>query len=203
MACQRGFTLLEVLVALTLTGLLVATLFAGFRVGIDSWDTADRHVQRTEDSRQLVNFLSRHLSQIQPVIVMNDELFPEPALMGTASSLRYVAPLSLSTGNQPYLFELVSGYRGEPGVWVRFAPYHSSESGQVQIGAILAGAEFLQVSEGFGLEFEYFVAQEETEGWAPEFQGGQLKLVAVQVVDEQGRWPRLTMAVSTGPSMVQ
>jgi prepilin-type N-terminal cleavage/methylation domain-containing protein len=40
-ATEHGFTLLELLVAITLLGLLMAALFGGLRLGARVWETAD------------------------------------------------------------------------------------------------------------------------------------------------------------------
>lgn len=123
--CQaraRGFTLVEVLIVLVLTSLITLTLFSAFRTGIKSWRTAEDHLQRVEGARQLLNVVHRHLFQVAPVVL----IFPdrtEFAFSGTASSLRYVAPLSMSTGGELYVVELFSAEDGSPGVWGRFVPY--------------------------------------------------------------------------------
>ncbi|WP_092389152.1 PulJ/GspJ family protein [Halopseudomonas salegens] len=189
---SRGFTLMEVLVALTLTGLLVLVLFAGFRAGIKSWQLADQHTERMEESRQFVAMLNRHMQQLQAGMVMSDDFVRLPALAGTADSLRYVAPLSLSTGNQLYLIEIVSEYQGESGVWLRYGPFTNGE----HLSAIFADAEFVQVGENLRLAFA-FLGEEE---WQTEFASSEMlpRLIRVQLFQGQRTWPALVFGVPQG-----
>ena len=50
-AAERGFTLLELLVAITLLGLLMAALFGGLRLGTRVWETADARLDSSANRR--------------------------------------------------------------------------------------------------------------------------------------------------------
>ncbi|MET1079717.1 MAG: prepilin-type N-terminal cleavage/methylation domain-containing protein [Pseudomonas sp.] len=195
MSRSRGFTLIEVLIALSLTGLLVMVLFSGFQVGIRSWQSVERHTARVEEGRQLSSLLSRQLAQVQPFI-LGGEQRSESAFLGEAKRLRYVAPLSISSGNLPYLFELVSEWQGQPGVWARFAPFREGQDAET----ILADAPFLQISQGLRLTFGFF-NRETTEQWVPEYEYAELpQLVSVQMVGDDQAWPLLILPVTqVGP----
>lgn len=188
-----GFTLVEVLIALTLTGLLVVVLFSGFRVGIRSWQAVERHTARVEESRQLSGLLYRQLGQVLPVVLTPEGQFSQPGFRGEETRLRYVAPLSLSAGSLPYLFELESQWQGQPGVWARFAPYREDQS----IEAMLAGTEFVQISKTLKLSFRYFNSETSPE-WVSEYALEQLpQLVAVQLSGADQAWPLLVLSVTS------
>lgn len=64
---ESGFTLLELLIAMTLLALLVAMLFGGMRLGTRAWEAND---QRIEDSARLEivqGFMRRLISQAYPL----------------------------------------------------------------------------------------------------------------------------------------
>lgn len=189
---QGGFTLVEVLIALTLMGLLVVVLFSGFRVGLRSWQAVERHTARVEESRQLSGLLYRQLGQVLPILLATEGGKQEPAFVGQATRLRYIAPLSLSSGNLPYLFELDSNWQGRPGIWARFAPYRAG----LTVEALLADSEYVQISEKLKLRFAYFHA-EFTREWVPDYLRAELPaLVSVQLVNEDQAWPLLVLPVT-------
>ena len=64
---ERGFTLIEVLIAITLLGMIVMLLFGGIRLGARAWETSsDRTGENTsiEISHQIIR---RMLSQAYPL----------------------------------------------------------------------------------------------------------------------------------------
>ena len=66
---QRGFTLLEALVGITIFSLVVVALYAGFRVGVRSWDAGERSHTTTSELRIAGSFVRRNLSQTFPLAV--------------------------------------------------------------------------------------------------------------------------------------
>lgn len=193
---MRGFTLLEVLVALVLVGLLMMVLFGGFRAGISSWRAADQHAARVEEPRQLSSLLYRHLGQLLPVRFAADEQGNvEPSFAGGAERMLYVAPLSMSSGSTPYVFELISGWQGHRGIWARYAPYTSGKSAD----ELLRGTDFTQISSSLQATFTYF-GEGEAGGdatWHDDYRNPQTppKLVSVQLSGDGRQWPTLTLAV--------
>lgn len=190
---SRGFTLLEVLVVLVLLGLLMVVLFGGFRAGVRSWQLAEQHSARVEDSRQLSAMLYRHLGQLYPASLAADEGGQASALfIGTSDHLRYVAPLSMSSGSVPYIFEWVSDWQGRGGVWARFAPYVADQVAD----ELLQSATFSQLSHKVQMRFAYFVEQEGGSAWVDQYQGEQPpQLVSMQLSGDDGVWPLLVFEV--------
>lgn len=189
-----GFTLVEVLVALVLMSMLVLVLFAGFRAGVRSWQSAQVHIERVEQGRQFVAVLNRHVSQITPVALRDTDFFVESAFRGTASTLRYVAPLSVSAGSRDYLIEIASEWQGQAGVWVRFAPYEAGLS----VSEHFENTVFRQVVEDYSLSFSYFRQDPEAResGWYP-IHEAELppRLIRMELKNNQGSWPPLVFAV--------
>lgn len=193
---QKGFTLLETLVALVLMSLLIMALFGGFRAGIRSWQAVEKHVEWVEEPRQLSALLYRHLSQFIPVATELTFSGLEYAFVGEPERLLYVAPLAMSVGNQPYVFELVNGYEGQIGLWARFAPLEIDKSYQ----ELLDQAEYVQISENLSARFAYFVE----EGWVDTLPEAVLPiLVKVNLtIKSQQDWPSLVFAVqAVGPEL--
>ena len=190
MRYQKGFTLLETLIALVLMSLLIMALFGGFRAGIRSWQAAENHVQWVEEPRQLSALLYRHLNQFIPVMTGQSSHGYTYIFAGEPERLLYVAPLSLSVGDKPYIIELINQYDGQAGLWARFAPLVDDASYQ----ELLDQAEYTQISENVSAQFVYFFAQ----GWVDTLPDGQVPtLVKVNLtIKSQQDWPSLVFAVN-------
>ena len=59
----QGFPLIEVMVAVSLLGVLLVLLFGAMRTGIRSWQAAERRIEATEGVVQAERFLVRVVSQ--------------------------------------------------------------------------------------------------------------------------------------------
>ncbi len=93
----RGFTLLELLIALTLVSLILALLFGGLRLGSRTWDAVERRTSATENQRVARDFIRRSLLQAQRVNWAferrNYALF-----FGNSGQVEFVSPMSGHVG---------------------------------------------------------------------------------------------------------
>jgi prepilin-type N-terminal cleavage/methylation domain-containing protein len=63
---QRGFTLVEVVIALTIVATLLVVLFAGLRVGLAAWQRGDERSQALERARSVNQIVTRTLAGTYP-----------------------------------------------------------------------------------------------------------------------------------------
>jgi len=90
----RGMTLVEIVIALAILGMLAALALGGVRVGVRTWETVGQRVE-TESHGQIVRaFLRRTLSQATPVLEIGADNKPRPVFAGEEDSLLLVAPLA-------------------------------------------------------------------------------------------------------------
>jgi len=96
---QRGFTLIELVVAMALLGTMMLLLYSGLSFSVRSWDAGDVNGRRTADRRIGENFLRRELSELFPM------RWKEPnvvkfAFEGEKDHLRFVSsrPAGLAQG---------------------------------------------------------------------------------------------------------
>jgi general secretion pathway protein J len=92
-----GFTLVELVIALTLIAIMAVLLFSGLRLGARSWDAVERRAERDAEVRAVVGFLTNNLRQLHPVVRVTPE-GSDIVFAGTASVMEYVAPLSAFLG---------------------------------------------------------------------------------------------------------
>jgi len=101
----RGFTLLEVLLAVILLGLLIAGAYGGIRASANAMHAGERAIDRMDRVRTAQEFLRRQVSHILPLAFAHEQ---ESGLLhvfdGGSSYMRFVAPMPgyLSRGG-PYV----------------------------------------------------------------------------------------------------
>jgi len=61
---RRGFTLIEMLVTISVFGLVLATLLAGLRIGSDSMERVERHIAHSHEMAAGLNQIRSDLSSI-------------------------------------------------------------------------------------------------------------------------------------------
>ncbi|MBL8519165.1 MAG: prepilin-type N-terminal cleavage/methylation domain-containing protein [Betaproteobacteria bacterium] len=93
----RGFTLLEMLIGLSLLGMLLILVYASLNIGVRAWDSGDRHVAAAAHQRIVHAFLRRELTQVFPVR-WRGIAEPKIAFEGAKSTLRFVTTLNLGAG---------------------------------------------------------------------------------------------------------
>jgi general secretion pathway protein J len=91
----RGFTLLELLVTLTLLSMLALMLMGGLRLGGRVWERTTAEDQRTEDVRIAADFLRASVAEAYPLLDRSDATHPKLSFGGEPKALHYLAPMPL------------------------------------------------------------------------------------------------------------
>ena len=91
----RGFTLLELLVAITLLGVLMAALFGALRLGARVWETGEARLDDSARVQVVQDFLRRRLGQTMPLTEVTDDPHAAGELLfaGEPDRLRFVGLL--------------------------------------------------------------------------------------------------------------
>lgn len=95
---STGFTLLELLVALLLMGLISTLALGGVRLGARTWETVSEKAGNNGRTQMVRAFLRRELSQAVPVFTPDSGGNDQLAYDGGRDSLLFVAPLALHFG---------------------------------------------------------------------------------------------------------
>jgi general secretion pathway protein J len=88
----RGFTLLELLVAITLLGLLAGLLFGGLSFGIRVWEKGDAELEKIAELQIAQGLIRRLISRAMVSDLREDEDENAAIFEGTSDTLRFVGP---------------------------------------------------------------------------------------------------------------
>jgi general secretion pathway protein J len=197
-ASSRGFTLLELLVALLLLSLVFLLLTSGLHFGTRAW--RQEEPSSTSDVATVQHLLRRVLSEARPVMI---ESTPSVTVRrhvffdGSQNSVRFIAPVPQHLGVGGFyevaLYGGSSGNRLEMS-WRLFRGAEPSSGGQSQERRV---ALLDDVTE---IQFAYFgrLTPQDAPGWSIDWQGLQTlpDLIRIRVTLSGGErvWPDLTVA---------
>lgn len=151
---DAGFTLLELLIALTLSGLILAGLAAGLRIISSSWDRGAALAERHESIGMTQDFLRREFSRLQWIYWgTGDER--HLAFEGERRRLRYIVaepPYPDQPGLYAIELELVRVPGGGERLVRRRARYHPEESG---FDGLQFTDDVVLLEDDLGLQFAF------------------------------------------------
>jgi len=96
-----GFTLLEMVITLTILGFILLIIFGAFRLGISAWEKGESSREEYQKVRAVLQVVSRQLKSMVPYKVKTEKAEGDYlAFEGRPRSLKFVSTLSMRT-NQP------------------------------------------------------------------------------------------------------
>jgi general secretion pathway protein J len=85
-----GFTLVEILVAITLLGLLMAALFGGVQLGVRAWEASEERLDESSRLATVQGFLRERLAQAYLLEDLAPRADAVPPFMGEPDRLSFV-----------------------------------------------------------------------------------------------------------------
>jgi len=138
-----GFTLLELLVSLTLLSLVGLIMLGGLRLGGRVWERGAVAGDAVESVAAPQNLLRRQLANIYPLWQVSSPTQGQVAFEGTRNSLTFVAPIPAQLGpapNQRFRLEITSAGELELG-WHGLDDSGGTDSVRSTLLAKVAGLE--------------------------------------------------------------
>lgn len=106
---ERGFTLMELMIALTLVGVLLAITFGALRVGLASWRQGDDRSEAQQHARSLVQVLARTVTGTSAYVGEEKEGSPSVLLFqGERERIGFVTATPPFPAAVPVAFSAVS-----------------------------------------------------------------------------------------------
>lgn len=122
-----GFTLIEVLIGLTLISVMLVLLFASLRIGVKSWNKGESKIIEVGEMASVHNFFYNHLSSALPLWNDFDERNRSFSFQGDEESLQFVSTLPASSGRlglQVFNIKLI-----DKAIIVAIKPFYLSTEG--------------------------------------------------------------------------
>lgn len=121
---SRGFTLVEVLVALTLMGLVLGSIYSGLYGASRAWSRSESLAWENDLARIRVQLLRRLVSETVPITRLDGQA-PHLLFQGHHDSLQFVAPLPSHAGGLGLYWsalELTRSNTGESQLSLTYSP---------------------------------------------------------------------------------
>ncbi len=203
---SAGFTLLELVVAITLMGLVLVMLYSGLRLGMNSWDGGERRAEATQRLRLAQEFLRRQLTQSITVRQATNQVAHQVGggqqstviFTGQSNEIEFVAPMLAQLG-QGGLYRVRIG-AADGRLWIRWRPYLPADpdAGEERQTVLLDGVS--------NVEWAYFGPEKDNDPqspsrWHPTWTSTQQRpgLVRLNLHLHGAPWPDLVAALSEGP----
>jgi general secretion pathway protein J len=192
---SQGFTLIEVLIAMTLLSLMVVLLFSSMKICADSWQKGEDKIAKVNDVAIVYQFFQHHLTVAKPL--WNDFSGEEKifAFQGEAQSLKFVSSFPASakkSGLQLFSLKLIND-GDEKVIQVSITPFFPVAEGEEWRQEEV---DLLRHVRSFSLS--YFGSDDpQTEGiWQDEWlnKESQPRLVKVKIEqDDDSFWPEMVV----------
>ena len=198
---EDGFTLLEMLIAMTLLGLVMAMVFGGLRLGARAWEASDVSATNLARLEAVHGFLRRSLAAAATVLASDDKGKRLILFDGDGERLEFATllPSYLGIGGFHHLTLGVAGEGKDRRLTLKSRLYQGIGVG-TDGGAPKAGdGEVTVLMEGIaGIELAYFGALEGNSDpvWHQDWREAATlpELIRVRVrfaADDRRHWPEL------------
>ena len=204
----RGFTLIEVLLAITLLSTIMALAVGGLRAAQRASTSGEALIEQTNNLRVVHQFVRRQLSQAQAMIIEQDEGDEVPIrFIGGRDWVRFVAPMP---GYLSYGGLYVQQFSIEPGTNGRELVFYFAMLNGYEPGEIEANEGVVLIEDINGGEFWYLGEDIETNQptWSNDWEEVDALPLAVELdldlIRDNGMvWPTVSAPVRIDSSPVR
>ncbi len=130
---SQGFTLIEVLIAMTLLGVMVVLLFSSLRLAGESWNAGENKVAEVNTKAVVYQFFKAHIAGIRPLpmLISEQEMMSESQQVfeGRLQSMRFVGALPAASARKGLqVFTLALEQHNPTRLLVHLKPYRVTEA---------------------------------------------------------------------------
>ncbi|MBC2714686.1 MAG: type II secretion system protein [Desulfobacteraceae bacterium] len=95
---DAGSTLIELLISITIVGVILVVIMGAFRIGIRAWEVGERDVESFQRQQIVLSILKRQLSSIcwRPISIEGEESF---VFSGDEGLIDFISSVSIVPGN--------------------------------------------------------------------------------------------------------
>lgn len=130
---RNGFTLIEVLIAITLLGVMVVLLFSSLRIAAESWNAGEGKIADVNQKAVVYQFFKRHLTAVRPLPLIDEQAGDveagQMAFRGLPQSVRFVAALPAASARKGLqVFQIQPDPERASTLQVSLTPYRQSDA---------------------------------------------------------------------------
>lgn len=200
-ATGNGFTLVEVLIGLTLFGLILLMLYSNLYTSTRTWETSDRQSEKNDDIRLVLSFLRRQINQTVPILYM-DEGKNRSLFTGGRDAMEFVSRLPAHRGGGGlHLVKLFVAAAGDGGVLLfKYLPLNADlEAIDDETNKMVKSVELLKGIKDIQLAYYGRAKDDNDPAWHDEWNNpDQLPLLIrlqIDADDPDEFWPELLISV--------
>lgn len=195
---DKGFTLLEVLVALVLISFLLIMLYGSLYAGARNWRVGEVRAQENDDKRLILSFIRQVTGETMPIFRVDGQ---DARLMfrGDNSSLQFVSRLPAHHAGSGIYWLKLEEEHGE--LLLRYRPLVENKAMFEE--DVFAGAEHISLLrdiETFDMDFFGRDTPEAEPAWHDEWESRKLlpELIRLSIhTYKPDSWPPMVIAVRT------
>ena len=198
-----GFTLIEILLAISLLSLILLLLFSALFSANRSWAATERRIAQNDELRLVAEFIQRQLAEQSPLFWADQD---DTSLLfsGARDELHFTAglPAHRGGGGAQALTLKVSRAGGEPQLALYFQPVSAARR---PFAHQHGGERVVLLANTARIELAYY-GREEIEGqstWRAEWRHAELlpELIGLTVYPATGRsWPQMIIPLHARPA---
>ena len=172
---SSGFTLIEVVVALTILGFIILMVSGTFRLGLSAWERGDSIKEDYQKIRMISQLVSRQIKSAVPYKIKTEKAEGDYlAFDGKAHSLRFVSALAMKAKRPEGFVYVVYQFKDEGEKKGRLVLYEQRALNRNFFEDDLKEDSALTLFEGVSqVRFEYYreanKEKNQTEGWVEQW----------------------------------
>ena len=193
---QAGFTLLELVVAIVLMGLVLVVLYSGLRLGLNGTDSGEQRAEATNRLRLVQEFLRRQLAQSMTVYRTNDQQEKVVVFAGQPNGIEFVAPMLTQLGQGGLYRVRIDASDGRLRMRWRLYQANDPSAGEERETVLLEGVS--------AMEWAYFGPErdndQEPPRWRSDWSSTERRplLVRLNLAQQGEPWPDLVAPLVQG-----
>lgn len=186
---SAGFTLLEVMLAMTLLSIMVVLLFSSLQIAAESWNKGENKIAEVNEKAIVFRFFKQHLPSIRPAFDDFSETDTSFSFTGDSDVFQFVSVFPASANRKGlHLFE-VGFDRAEESIKVMLKPFYSNvENGEWQEEEVV----LLENVENFKISYFDMKASEWERNWLEKKELPALIKIEITMLD-QSYWPEMIL----------
>jgi len=133
--CNKGFTLLELMISMVMIGIIVLIIAGAMRLGFRSVQAGERKIESLERTRTAITILDSQI-QSQIPLTYDDEGVQKPYFSGSRESLQFTTNYSIWGGERGYVTVLYTVGQDDNGKRALYASenlVHVEQKSQTQL----------------------------------------------------------------------